>query len=356
MENLQSVTALAGVDRCRPLVLAGPCSAESREQLMATAAGVARAGVKILRAGLWKPRTMPGGFEGVGATGLQWLTDAGREFGLLTATEVATRAHVEAALGAGVDILWVGARTSANPFAVQEIADALKASGRAEELTVLVKNPVNPDLELWIGALRRIYNSGVRRLGAIHRGFTTYGAHLYRNEPLWRIPIELRRRYPELPLICDPSHMGGRRDLIAPIAQQACDMCFSGLMIETHVNPECALSDKAQQITPDELRRVLDGLVVRDCSQSTESLDTLRRRIDAADDELLDVLARRMAIAREIGVYKREHSMSVVQSQRYSRLMQRLVEQAEALGLGEEFVRTILAAIHEESVRQQLAL
>lgn len=353
MENLEPVI-FEGIDPELPIIIAGPCSAESQAQMLETAEGVAAAGVKIFRAGIWKPRTQPGGFEGIGHVGLQWLNEVKERFGLYTATEVATRAHVEAALAAGVDILWIGARTSANPFAVQEVADALKASGRAAQLTVFVKNPVNPDLELWIGAMKRIYNAGVRRLGAIHRGFTSYGQNLYRNEPMWRIPIELRRRYPQLPLICDPSHMGGRRELIAPLAQQAYDMCFNGLMIETHCNPDCALSDKAQQVTPDALSLILKSLVVRDCSSSTESLDELRRRIDATDDELLAVLARRMNIAREIGLYKREHSMPVIQTDRYNTLMHQRVEQGVEMGLGEEFIRTVLAAVHEESVRQQI--
>ncbi len=355
MENIQPII-FPGVSADTPLIMAGPCSAESREQVMETAAGVAAAGVKIFRAGIWKPRTQPGGFEGVGTPGLEWLAEAKEKYGLYTATEVATRAHVEAALASGIDVLWIGARTSANPFAVQEIADALAATGHAHSLTVLVKNPVNADLELWIGALKRIYNAGVRRLGAIHRGFTAYGHKLYRNEPLWRIPIELRRRYPSIPLICDPSHMGGRRELIAPIAQQAYDMCFTGLMIEAHCNPDCALSDKAQQITPDALHYILGNLVIRDGSQQTENLSELRRRIDASDDELLELIARRMSIAREIGLYKREHSMPVVQPTRYNALMQRRVEQGIELGLGEEFIRTLLAAIHEESVRQQVNL
>ncbi len=353
MENLQPII-FPGVPSDKPLIIAGPCSAESRQQVLDTAEGVAASGIKIFRAGIWKPRTQPGGFEGIGNQGLEWLTEVKCKFGLYIATEVATRSHVEAALAAGADILWIGARTSANPFAVQEIADALSASGRSEELTILVKNPVNPDLELWIGALKRIYNAGVRRIGAIHRGFTTYGDKIYRNEPIWRIPIELRRRYPSLPIICDPSHMGGRRELIAPLAQQAYDMCFSGLMVETHCDPECALSDKAQQITPDTLKSLLNSLVIRECSQSTENLDELRRRIDASDDELIDLLARRMSISREIGIYKREHSMPVVQPLRYNSLMEQRIRQATKLGMSEPFIRIILEAIHEESVRQQL--
>lgn len=347
----------AGIDTEAPLLIAGPCSAESREQVMAAAAGVAEAGVKIFRAGVWKPRTRPGCFEGIGEPALGWITEAAAAHGLYSATEVATGAHVDAAVAAGIDVLWIGARTAANPFAVQEVADALARTGRAGEMTVLVKNPVNPDLELWIGALQRIYNAGVRRLGGIHRGFTSYGSHsIYRNEPLWRVPIELHRRYPTLPLICDPSHMGGRRDLIEPIARQAYDIGFDGLMIETHCNPDCALSDKEQQVTPSELKEILKKLVVNRSSQTSESLDDMRRRIDEADEELVEVLSRRMAIAREIGQFKNDHAMAVVQPDRYNTLMQRRVQQAIDMGIGEECIRTVLAAIHEESVRQQLLL
>lgn len=347
----------AGIDRTAPLVIAGPCSAESRGQVMAAAEGVAAAGVRIFRAGVWKPRTRPGCFEGIGEPALEWITEAAAANGLYSATEVATSAHVDAAVAAGIDVLWIGARTSANPFAVQDVADAICRSGQAGTMTVLVKNPVNPDLELWIGALQRIYNAGVRRLGGIHRGFTSYGDHsVYRNEPLWRVPIELHRRYPALPIICDPSHMGGRRNLIEPIATQAYDIGFDGLMIETHCQPECALSDKEQQVTPEELKEILDRLVVNKCSQSSESLDDMRRRIDEADEELVEVLSRRLTIAREIGRYKSEHAMAVVQPERYNDLMQRRVQQAIDMGIGEECIRTVLAAIHEESVRQQLSL
>ena len=342
-----------GIDNNRPLVIAGPCSAESREQIFETARGVKAAGVGVFRAGIWKPRTKPGGFEGVGIRGLLWLAEIKRDLGLLTATEVATRDHVAAALDAGVDILWIGARTSANPFAMQEIANALQGH---PEVTVLVKNPVNPDLELWIGALQRIYNAGVRRLGAIHRGFSTYGKHLYRNETQWYIPIELHRRVPKLPILSDPSHMGGKRELIAPIAQQALDMDFAGLMIETHCNPDCALSDRDQQVTPEALNLILNTLVMRDKKQSTENLNLLRQQIDRCDNELLEVLSRRMRVSREIGQYKLEHNMSVVQAGRYSDIMADRLRLASEMGIGADCMQVIMQAIHEESVRQQIEI
>lgn len=335
-----------------PVVIAGPCSAETEEQVLSTARQLVRNGVKIFRAGIWKPRTKPGGFEGVGSEGLPWLKKVKEETGMLTSVEVANRQHVDEALSAGIDMLWIGARTSTNPFAVQEIADALKEWER--DIPVLVKNPINPDLELWIGALQRIYNAGIRRLGAIHRGFSVYGKHIYRNMPQWHIPIELRRRYPSLPLICDPSHIGGKRELIAPLSQQALDMGFDGLIIESHCNPDSALSDKDQQITPDVLDLILNTLVLRDETVSTESLALLRRQIDDADNELLEVLNRRMRISREIGKFKKEHHMPVVQIGRHDEIMQNRVRAAEQMGMSGEFMRTLLSAIHEESVRQQI--
>ena len=339
------------IDSRQPLIIAGPCSAESEEQVLTTAHQLAKNGIKIFRAGIWKPRTKPGGFEGIGMRGLLWLHQVKRETGMLTATEVATHEHVVAALDAGVDILWIGARTSANPFAMQEIADALKGH---EDATVLVKNPVNPDLELWIGGMQRIYNAGIRRLGAIHRGFSSYGKHLYRNEPQWHIPIELHRRIEDLTIICDPSHMGGRRELIAPIAQQALDMGFDGLIVESHCDPECALSDKNQQVTPDALNLILSMLVTRDVHTTTENLSQLRQRIDRCDTELLEVLNRRMSVAREIGQYKKEHNMPIVQGQRYGDIMLDRLKQATELGMDEEFMKVVMQAIHEESVRQQI--
>lgn len=336
----------------RPLVIAGPCSAETREQVIATARELSANGVKVFRAGIWKPRTKPGGFEGVGREGLEWMKDVKEETGMLLATEVANRVHVEEAVVAGIDVLWLGARTSANPFAVQEIADTL--AELKPDVAVLVKNPVNPDIELWIGAMQRIYNAGMHRIGAIHRGFSTYGKHLYRNMPEWHIPIELRLRYPSLPIICDPSHIGGKRELIAPLSQQAMDMGFDGLIVESHCDPDCAWSDAKQQITPEILNFILGTLVIRDSKQTTESLQLLRQQIDRIDNELLEVLSKRMGVSREIGRYKREHRMSVVQAGRYNEVMASRVKVGEEMGMGAEFLRTVLLAIHEESVRQQI--
>lgn len=356
MEDLQPIVDPAVVGANQPIVIAGPCSAETRSQVLETAADLAAHGIKIFRAGIWKPRTKPGGFEGVGEEGLPWLAEVKEKTGMLTSTEVATRAHVEAALAAGVDILWIGARTSANPFAMQEIADAIADSGRAADITVLVKNPVNPDLELWIGAMERIYNAGVRRLGAIHRGFSAYGKHLYRNLPQWHIPIELRRRIPSLPIISDPSHIGGKRELVAPLAQQALDMGFDGLIVESHCDPDCAWSDKAQQITPDVLNFILNTLVVRDQKSTTESLALLRQQIDRVDNEILEALNRRMGISREIGKYKKEHRMPVLQASRYDSIMRSRVELAREMGISPDFMGRLLSLIHEESVRQQLTV
>ena len=352
MNDLKPIYTAANGETPHPLIIAGPCSAESESQVLETARSLARLEVPIFRAGLWKPRTRPGGFEGVGAVGLPWLRRVKEETGMLTATEIANRYHAENALDGGVDILWIGARTSANPFAMQEIADVI--AERGVDVPVLVKNPVNPDLELWIGALQRLYNAGVRRLGAIQRRFTAYGHHIYRNLPQWHIALELRRRYPELPIICDPSHIGGKRELIAPLSQQALDMGFDGLIIESHCSPDEAWSDKAQQITPEVLSVILDTLVLRDKNETTESLALLRREIDRIDTELLEVLNRRMRVCRQIGRYKKEHSMPVVQARRYGDIMNSRVKSAVDMHMGAEFMRTVLSAVHEESVRQQI--
>lgn len=339
-----------GVDSKRPVVIAGPCSAETEEQVMETAKDLAKNGVRIFRAGIWKPRTKPGGFEGVGSVGLTWLQEVKKETGMLVATEVANKQHVEEALNAGVDVLWIGARTSANPFAMQDIADSLVGA----DVPVLVKNPVNPDLELWIGAMQRIYNAGIRQIGAIHRGFSAYGKHLYRNMPQWHIPIELRRRMPELTLICDPSHIGGKRELVAPLSQQAMDMGFDGLIVESHCDPDSAWSDNSQQVTPEVLNFILNMLVVRDTTQTTESLTLLRQQIDQIDNDLLEALSKRMRISREIGQYKKEHSMPVVQTGRYDDILNSRAAAAEELGMNGDFMKTVYQAIHEESVRQQI--
>ncbi|MDE7410970.1 MAG: bifunctional 3-deoxy-7-phosphoheptulonate synthase/chorismate mutase type II [Paramuribaculum sp.] len=343
------------IESGQPIVIAGPCSAETRQQVIDTAKGLADSGIKIFRAGIWKPRTKPGGFEGIGTDGLEWLKEVKNTTGMLIATEVATRNHVEEALAAGVDILWIGARTSANPFATQEIADAIARCGRTD-VTVLVKNPINPDIELWVGALERLYNAGIHNLGAIHRGFSTYGKHLYRNMPQWRIPIELRLRFPSMTIICDPSHIGGKRELIAPLSQQAMDMGFNGLIIESHCSPDDAWSDASQQITPEILNFILNTLVIRDTSTTTENLTLLRQQIDRIDNELLEILSRRMAVSRDIGRYKKEHRMTVVQPGRYNDIIHSRLEVAKKMGIGEDFMKVILLAIHDESVRQQIEI
>ncbi len=343
---------IEGIDTTRPLIIAGPCSAESEEQMVNTAKLIASQGIKIFRAGIWKPRTKPGGFEGVGSAGLEWLTTVRRETGMLVATEVANARHVEEALRAGVDILWIGARTTANPFAVQEIAEAVGGTG----LPVLVKNPVNPDIELWIGAAERLISCGTDNLAFVHRGFGAYEKGLFRNQPQWHIPIELKRRLPSMTLLCDPSHIGGRQNLIYPISQQAIDLGFDGLMVETHIDPAEALSDKEQQITPQLLERILKLIVIRDKSEPSEYLADLRREIDELDDRLLNLLSKRMSIAREIGKYKMENNMQVLQPIRYDRMVTSRIAQALGLELDEEFVKQILESIHEESVRQQFEI
>ena len=343
---------LKGLEANRPIVIAGPCSAESREQVMQTATELAEKGIKIFRAGIWKPRTKPGGFEGIGAVGLPWLKEVKEKTGMMVATEVATPAHVLEAIKAGIDLRWIGARTAANPFAMQELADALKGV----DIPILLKNPVNPDLELWIGGLERLYNAGLTNLGVIHRGFSSYDKKIYRNAPLWHIPIELKRRYPEITIICDPSHIGGARELVAPIAQQAMDLNFDGLIIESHCNPDCALSDAKQQLTPAVLDYTLNMLVIRDNVQTTENLSVLRKQIDELDEQLLTLLAKRMRISQEIGTYKLEHNMPVLQSGRYDQLLKSRQDMGSKLNLSGEFVDSIVKAIHEESVRVQLDL
>src|SRR5574344_1107957 len=343
---------LKGLEANRPIVIAGPCSAESREQVMQTATELAEKGIKIFRAGIWKPRTKPGGFEGIGAVGLPWLKEVKEKTGMMVATEVATPAHVLEAIKAGIDLLWIGARTAANPFAMQELADALKGV----DIPILLKNPVNPDLELWIGGLERLYNAGLTNLGVIHRGFSSYDKKIYRNAPLWHIPIELKRRYPEITIICDPSHIGGARELVAPIAQQAMDLNFDGLIIESHCNPDCALSDAKQQVTPDVLDYILNLLVIRKETQTTENLAALRRQIDECDNNLMEELSKRMRIAREIGTYKKEHDMPILQTSRYSEILEKRGSQGALCGLDAEFVMKIFEAIHEESVRQQMEI
>ena len=319
---------------------------------MKTAKQLAQKGCHMFRAGVWKPRTKPGGFEGHGEPALQWLKQVREETGMLVTTEVATPAHVELAMKYGIDIMWVGARTSANPFAMQALADAL----RGIDIPVFVKNPVNPDLELWIGALERINGAGIKKLAAIHRGFTSYDKTIYRNLPMWQIPIELRRRIPDLAIICDPSHIGGRRDLIAPLCQQAMDLGADGLIIESHCDPDKAWSDAKQQVTPDVLDYILSLLVIRDDTVTTEGISQLRKQIDELDNQVMDVLAKRMRVCREIGQYKKEHNMTVLQAQRYNEILDKRGAQGTLCGMDSEFIKKIYEAIHEESVRQQIEI
>lgn len=352
MDNLFDIR-----DKKAPVIIAGPCSAESESQVLSTARALKEIGIDIFRAGVWKPRTKPGCFEGVGSKALEWLRRVKDETGMAVATEVATSRHVKDALDADIDILWIGARTTTNPFAVQEIADALQKYDKAkrDKINILIKNPVNPDIELWIGAIERIRRAGIRNIGAIHRGFSSYGPHIYRNPPEWRIPIELKRRMPDLGILCDPSHISGKSQLVGLLSQEALDMNFDGLIIESHINPEIALSDSEQQVTPSQLKDILSNLIIRDDRKTTESLEALRRRLDSIDNELLEILARRMEVAREIGKYKKEQGMSVVQPERYKDLIKNRVQMAEELGLGEKFIQSIMSTIHEESVRQQIS-
>ena len=339
-------------DNERPIVIAGPCSAETEEQVMTTATQLSQKGCHMFRAGVWKPRTKPGGFEGNGEKALPWMKRVKDETGMLVATEVATPKHVELALKYDVDILWVGARTSANPFAMQELADSLVGV----DVPVFVKNPVNPDLELWIGAMERINRAGVKRMAAIHRGFSSYDKKIYRNLPMWQIPIELHRRIPNLPIICDPSHIGGRRELIAPLCQQAMDLGFEGLIVESHCQPDDAWSDAKQQVTPDVLDYILSLLVVRDDTVTTEGIQALRKQIDECDNELMNLLAKRMRVCREIGQYKKEHNMTVLQASRYNEILEKRGAQGSLCGLSADSVARIFEEIHEESVRQQLEI
>ena len=349
--ELESIL-LPGIEPKRPIIIAGPCSAETEEQVMQTATVLAIRCIRSIRAGIWNPRTKPGGFEGVGEPGLAWLQRVKQETGMYVTTEVATAKHVAAALNAGMDMLWIGARTCANPFAMQEIADALVGV----DIPVLVKNPVNPDLELWIGGMERLNNAGVKRMAAIHRGFSSYDKKIYRNLPQWHIPIELRRRIPNLPIFCDPSHIGGKRELIASLSQQAMDLGFDGLIVESHCNPDCAWSDAAQQVTPDVLAYILNLLVIRKEKQSTENLNELRTQIDECDNNIIEILAKRMRICREIGTFKKEHAMTILQTGRYNEILETRGAQGELCGMSADFMRTIFEAIHGESVRQQMEI
>lgn len=343
---------IPGVDCSKPLMMAGPCSAETEEQVMEVAVQLAGLGISVFRAGIWKPRTRPNAFEGVGSAGLAWLRSVREETGMKIAVEVANVKHVYEALKSGVDVLWIGARTTANPFAVQEIADCL----RGVNVTVLVKNPVNPDVELWIGALERISAAGITHIGAIHRGFSGYGKTPCRNDPHWQIPIELRRRVPGLPVLNDPSHIAGRRELIMELCQTAIDLDFDGLIVETHCNPDSARSDAAQQITPQHLGYILNSLVLRQQNvdrKNAVTLEELRLQIDKLDDEVLQLMERRMIVAENIGMFKKENHITILQSNRWSELLKKRINAGMAKGLSEEFVQKIYSAIHEESIQHQ---
>lgn len=339
----------------RPLLIAGPCSAESEEQVMSTAAALVASGrVDIYRAGIWKPRTRPGQFEGVGTPGLKWLKRVREEFGLPVAVEVATEKHVYEALKHGMDAVWIGARTSVNPFALQEIASALKDS----DVMVFVKNPVNPDLELWIGAIERISRAGISRLAAVHRGFSTWEKCSFRNQPRWQIAVELRQRIPGIGMICDPSHMGGDREFIADLSQKAMDLNYDGLMIESHIDPPSALSDRKQQLTPVELMNVLGNLVLRsptsDDPEYLETIEDLRSQIDVYDNLLLDILESRMQVAETIGRFKKEHNITILQSSRWKEVTDNAVDKGVRKGLTPEFIHNFLEAIHQESITHQM--
>jgi chorismate mutase len=342
-----------GVKNPKPFIIAGPCSAESEEQMLETARGMDLTKVSAFRAGVWKPRTRPNTFEGVGSEGLQWLKTVKQETGLLTATEVANVKHVYEALKAGIDIIWIGARTTTNPFAVQEIADALKGV----DITVLVKNPINPDVELWLGAIERIANAGVTKLGAIHRGFSRFEQSIYRNPPHWQLPIELRRMMPDLPIICDPSHIAGTTTLLDEISQRAFDLNFDGLIIETHCNPKVALSDAKQQITPYELSRMLGRLAMRSPETNDpeflQTLDELRGQIDKLDAELLRLMGTRMKVSEEIGKVKKNQGITIFQAGRWDLILKKSIDLGALEGLSEEFISKIFKAIHEESINHQ---
>lgn len=342
-----------GVPTERPLIMAGPCSAENEEQVMETGRQLKEMGVLIYRAGLWKPRTRPDTFEGVGKEGLPWLKRVKDELGMYTATEVANVWHVYDALKAGIDIIWLGARTTANPFAVQEIADSLKGV----DIPVMVKNPINPDVELWIGAIERLNRAGIKKMAAIHRGFSIYNRTLYRNNPQWEIPIELKRLIPELPILTDPSHICGSRDLLFEVSQRAMDLDFDGLIIESHCNPEKALSDAQQQLTPENLDKLIHRLVLRSATIQNNvllsTLEDLRHEIDKYDDKLMDIFEHRMAVARKIGEYKKQNNITILQTSRWDEILRDKIVQAARKGLGEEFIVKVFRAIHEESINHQ---
>jgi chorismate mutase len=354
LENSKSLKKwLEDFNLPHPLVIAGPCSAETEEQVLKIARELKDSQATIFRAGIWKPRTRPGGFEGVGAIGLKWLQKAKAETGLLMAVEIANATHVKLALEHDIDVLWIGARTTVNPFAVQEIADALENTDKI----VLVKNPVNPDLALWIGGVERLYNAGIKKLGVVHRGFSTYEKTKYRNIPEWQIAIELQSRFPDLPLICDPSHITGKRDMIQEVAQQALDLNYDGLMIETHTDPDHAWSDSAQQVTPQVLKEILSKLIVRKPTDLTDSfvaaLSKLRLQIDDYDTKIIEVLGKRMKIADQIGALKQERNVAILQTERWREILEKMTSEGQSKNLSEEFILRLFKAIHQESITHQ---
>lgn len=344
---------LDDLDLNHPLVIAGPCSAETEEQVLAIAHELKNSDVSIFRAGIWKPRTRPGGFEGVGEIGLKWLKKVKQETGLLIATEVATAHHVKLALENDVDVLWIGARTTVNPFAVQEIADVLQNTDKI----VLLKNPVNPDMSLWIGGIERLYNAGIKKLGVIHRGFSTYEKTKYRNNPEWQIAIDLQSKFPDLVLICDPSHIAGKRDMIQDVSQQALDLNYDGLMIETHCTPDDAWSDAAQQVTPATLKQMFIDLKMRkptdENAEWNKSLAAQRAYIDELDSKIIEILGKRMKVSEKIGGLKKEKNVAILQNKRWNEILGRMILDGETKGLSEEFILKIFKAIHQESIVHQ---
>ena len=354
MENSKKLRSwLDEMQLTHPLVIAGPCSAETESQVMQIAHDLKDTDVNYYRAGIWKPRTRPGNFEGVGAIGLKWLQRVKEETGMKTATEVANRAHVDLALEHDIDLLWIGARSTVSPFIVQEIADALEGTDKI----VLVKNPVNPDLSLWIGAVERLHNANIEKLGVIHRGFSSYKKTMYRNLPEWQIAIDLQSKFPDLPIINDPSHISGRRDLIFDVSQTALDLNFDGLMIETHCDPDNAWSDAAQQVTPERLVEIFKTLKVRkpgdDEAEFHAALNQLRSQIDLLDSSLLDTMGDRMKVAKSIGQLKKDRNVAVLQSNRWNEILGRMILDGEQRGLSEEFVLKLFKSIHQESIRHQ---
>lgn len=354
MENNKEMrTWLNDFNLPHPLVIAGPCSAETEEQVMQIARELKDSKVSIYRAGIWKPRTRPGGFEGVGEIGLKWLQKAKAETGLLMAIEVATAAHVKLALEHDIDVLWIGARTTVNPFAVQEIADALQNTDKI----VLVKNPVNPDLALWIGGVERLYNANIKKIGVIHRGFSTYEKTKYRNNPEWQIAIDFQNRFPDIPLIIDPSHITGNREMIFQVTQEALDLNYDGMIIETHIDPDNAWSDAAQQVTPERLKKIIFDLTIRkatdDADDYQQRLNKLRAKIDEFDAKLLDVIGKRMKVSENIGALKKEKNVAVLQNKRWNEILDKMISDGSQKGLSEEFIIQFFKAIHQESIAHQ---